>query len=134
MDARRQTLDASPIHYTPPHLAERIRAKQAALEQRALPEGERKTITALFADLKGSTALIEGLDPEETRAIIDPAYAALRFAVTTSMSFCWGKGDLFVERVGEDVLEHLIPLRRLRGHAECPQHYRREKGSSDFSS
>ena len=32
-------------------------------------DGERKTITALFADLKGSTALIEGLDPEEARAI-----------------------------------------------------------------
>ena len=39
-------------------------------------DGERKTITALFADLKGSTALIEGLDPEEARAIIDPALAA----------------------------------------------------------
>jgi hypothetical protein len=36
-------------------------------------DGERKTITALFADLKGSTALIEGLDPEEARTVIDPA-------------------------------------------------------------
>jgi class 3 adenylate cyclase len=62
-----------PIAYTPPHLAERIRAEQAALEARGASEGERKTITALFADLKGSTALIEGLDPEEARAIIDPA-------------------------------------------------------------
>ena len=42
----------------------------------AATDGERKTITALFADLKGSTALIEGLDPEEARAIIDPALAA----------------------------------------------------------
>src|SRR5215475_10911224 len=55
----------SPAAYTPPHLAERIRAAQAALEARGATEGERKTITALFADLKGSTALIEGLDPEE---------------------------------------------------------------------
>jgi class 3 adenylate cyclase/predicted ATPase len=54
-------------------LAERIRAEQAALEARGVPDGERKTITALFADLKGSTALIEGLDPEEARAIVDPA-------------------------------------------------------------
>jgi class 3 adenylate cyclase len=38
-----------------------------------LPEGERKTVTALFADLKGSTELMEDLDPEEARAIIDPA-------------------------------------------------------------
>jgi len=59
-DARRQTLDPRPISYTPPHLAERIRAEQAALEARGATDGERKTITALFADLKGSTALIEG--------------------------------------------------------------------------
>jgi len=62
-----------PAAYTPAHLAERIRAEQAAMEARGLTDGERKTITALFADLKGSTALIEGLDPEEARAIIDPA-------------------------------------------------------------
>jgi class 3 adenylate cyclase len=37
------------------------------------PEGERKTVTALFADIKGSTELMEDLDPEEARAIIDPA-------------------------------------------------------------
>ena len=43
--------------------------------------GERKTITALFADLKGSTALIEGLDPEEARAIIDPALQLMMEAV-----------------------------------------------------
>src|SRR4029450_10347712 len=61
----------SPASYTPPHRAGRIRAGQAALEARGTTDGERKTITALFADLKGSTALIEGLDPEEARAIID---------------------------------------------------------------
>ncbi len=37
------------------------------------PQGERKTLTALFADIKGSTALMEDLDPEAARAIIDPA-------------------------------------------------------------
>jgi class 3 adenylate cyclase len=63
-----------PAAYTPPHLAERIRAV-------SLTEGERKTITALFADLKGSTALIEGLDPEEARAIIDPALQLMMDAV-----------------------------------------------------
>ena len=55
-----------PGQWTPPHLAERIRATE-------ITDGERKTITTLFVDLKGSTALIEGLDPEEARAIIDPA-------------------------------------------------------------
>jgi class 3 adenylate cyclase len=56
------------------HLADRIRAVMVA-------DGERKTITALFADLKGSTALIEGLDPEEARAIIDPALQLMMDAV-----------------------------------------------------
>jgi len=36
-------------------------------------DGERKTVTALFADIKGSTELMVDLDPEEARAIIDPA-------------------------------------------------------------
>ena len=63
-----------PSSYTPLHLAERIRAT-------TVTDGERKTITALFADLKGSTALIEGLDPEEARAIIDPALQLMMDAV-----------------------------------------------------
>jgi class 3 adenylate cyclase/predicted ATPase len=70
-----------PVSYTPLHLAERILAEQAALESRGNADGERKTITALFADLKGSTALIEGLDPEEARAIIDPALQLMMDAV-----------------------------------------------------
>jgi len=70
-----------PVSYTPSHLADRIRAEHAAMEARGVTDGERKTITALFADLKGSTALIEGLDPEEARAIIDPALQIMMDAV-----------------------------------------------------
>src|SRR5262245_25507552 len=80
-DSRPQTLDPRPISYTPPHLAERIRAEQTAMEARGALDGERKTITALFADLKGSTALIEGLDPEDARSIIDPALQLMMDAV-----------------------------------------------------
>jgi adenylate cyclase len=71
----------APTSYTPPHLAERIRTEQAAMEARGVTEGERKTITALFADLKGSTALIEGLDPEAARSLIDPALQLMMEAV-----------------------------------------------------
>ncbi len=71
----------SPHTYTPPHLAERIRAEQAALEARGAVDGERKTITALFADIKGSMELIENLDPEEARSIIDPALQLMMAAV-----------------------------------------------------
>jgi class 3 adenylate cyclase/tetratricopeptide (TPR) repeat protein len=44
-------------------------------------EGERKTVTALFADIKGSTELMEDLDPEEARAIVDPALRIMVAAV-----------------------------------------------------
>src|SRR6266705_949450 len=72
---------ASPIAYTPKHLAERILAEREALEARGAPDGERKTITALFADIKGSMDLIEGLDPEDARRIIDPALQLMMEAV-----------------------------------------------------
>src|SRR5712692_4452525 len=70
-----------PVSYTPPHLAERILAEQAAMESRGSADGERKTITALFADIKGSMALMEDLDPEEARSIIDPVLALMMEAV-----------------------------------------------------
>jgi class 3 adenylate cyclase/predicted ATPase len=63
----------NPRAYTPKHLADRILAEQAAVEARGIADGERKTITALFADIKGSMELIEDLDPEDARSIIDPA-------------------------------------------------------------
>jgi hypothetical protein len=44
-------------------------------------DGERKTVTALFADIKGSTELMEELDPEEARAIVDPALKLMIDAV-----------------------------------------------------
>jgi len=80
-DARRQTLDPRPVSYTPPHLAARIRAEGEALAARGAAAGERKTITALFADVAGFTALAHDLDPEETRAIIDPALRLMMDAV-----------------------------------------------------
>ena len=80
-DLRPLTSNLSPVSYTPAHLADRIRAEQAVLAARSGTDGERKTITALFADLKGSTALIEGLDPEEAQAIIDPALQVMMDAV-----------------------------------------------------
>src|SRR5271165_1776748 len=44
-------------------------------------DGERKTVTVLFADIKGSMELIEDLDPEEARAIVDPALKLMMEAV-----------------------------------------------------
>src|SRR5208283_2349733 len=58
--------------------AVRVRSEQAPAE--AL-EGERKTVTALFADIKGSMDLMERLDPEEARALVDPALKLMIDAV-----------------------------------------------------
>ncbi|KJK17983.1 ATP synthase subunit beta [Burkholderiaceae bacterium 16] len=74
--------DLAPIAYTPPHLAERIRVECAAMEAKGVDTaGERKTITALFADMASSTALIQDLDPEEARSLIDPVVALMMEAV-----------------------------------------------------
>ena len=72
---------SAPIDYTPPYLAERIRAAQAELEARGTVVGERKTVTALFADMAGSTALIHDLDPEDAHRLIDPVLALMMEAV-----------------------------------------------------
>src|SRR5262249_4203296 len=62
---------------TPPQI--RVSSEQSTTSH-AL-DGERKTVTALFADIKGSTELMEDLDPEEARAIIDPALILMMGAV-----------------------------------------------------
>ncbi|CAG9185027.1 hypothetical protein LMG23994_05583 [Cupriavidus pinatubonensis] len=51
------------------------------MESRGQAAGERKTITALFADMAGSTALTQDLDPEEARTLIDPVITLMMEAV-----------------------------------------------------
>src|SRR5205823_10338099 len=65
----------APESYTPQHLAERILTAKAALE------GERKQVTVLFADLKGSMELLADRDPEEARTILDPVLTHMMDAV-----------------------------------------------------
>jgi class 3 adenylate cyclase/tetratricopeptide (TPR) repeat protein len=66
---------ASPESYTPKPLAKRILRSRGALE------GERKQVTVLFSDIKGSMELIQGSDPEEARRILDPTIGAMMSAV-----------------------------------------------------
>ena len=66
---------ASPDSYTPKHLAEKILTSKAALE------GERKQVTVLFADLKGSMELLADRDPEEARKLLDPVLERMMEAV-----------------------------------------------------
>ena len=63
----------SPHAYTPKHLAEKI--LKSALE------GERKQVTVLFADMKGSTELLVDRDPEEARKVLDPVLERMMDAV-----------------------------------------------------
>ncbi|HEY3118198.1 MAG TPA: AAA family ATPase, partial [Chloroflexota bacterium] len=66
---------ASPQSYTPKHLAEKILTSKTALE------GERKQVTVLFADLKGSMELLADRDPEEARKLLDPVLEHMMEAI-----------------------------------------------------
>jgi class 3 adenylate cyclase/tetratricopeptide (TPR) repeat protein len=65
----------SPLRYTPGYLAEKILTSRSALE------GERKQVTVLFADLKGSMELLADRDPEEARQLLDPVIERMIEAV-----------------------------------------------------
>jgi double zinc ribbon protein len=61
----------TPLSYSPLHLAEKILTSRSALE------GERKQVTVVFADVKGSMDLAEQVDPEEWHKIMDRFFALL---------------------------------------------------------
>ena len=65
----------APLAYTPPYLVAKILTTRSALA------GERKQVTVLFADLKGSTELIRDLDPEAAQTLLDPALQCMMDAV-----------------------------------------------------
>ena len=68
-------LAPAPPHLHPPYLAEKILTSRSALE------GERKQVTVLFADLKGSMELLADRDPEEARQLLDPVLERMMAAV-----------------------------------------------------
>src|SRR5215470_1911447 len=70
-----QSRFSSPESYTPLHLAQKILTSKSALE------GERKQVTVLFADLKGSMELLADRDPEEARKILDAVLEHMMEAV-----------------------------------------------------
>src|SRR5919109_3770478 len=70
-----QSRFVSPQSYTPKHLAEKILTSKNSLE------GERKQVTVLFADMKGSMELLAERDPEEARKLLDPVLERMMEAV-----------------------------------------------------
>ena len=75
LDKPAQPRFTAPESYTPKHLAEKILTSKSALE------GERKQVTVLFADLKGSMELLADRDPEEARRLLDPVLERMMEAV-----------------------------------------------------
>src|SRR5713226_3767644 len=89
-------------------------------------EGERKTVTALFADIKGSMELMEELDPEEARAIVDPALKLMIDAVHRYDGYIvQSTGDGIFALFGAPVAHEDHPQRALYGALRMQEEMRR---------
>ena len=89
-------------------------------------DGERKTVTALFADIKGSMDLIEDLDPEEARAIVDPALKLMMEAVQRYGGYvAQSTGDGIFALFGAPVAHEDHPQRALYAALRMQEEMRR---------
>jgi len=83
-------------------------------------DGERKTVTALFADIKGSMELLEDLDPEEARAIVDPA---LKLMIDTVRRYggyiVQSTGTVSLRYSGRQLRTRTIPSARCMRRSGC---------------
>src|SRR5437867_1946959 len=128
--ARPQAAAPDPRAYTPKHLAEKILTSRAALE------GERKQVTVLFADVKGSMELAEQLDPEDWHRIMDRFFQLLaegvhRFEGTVVQFTGDGIMALFGAPIAHE--DHALraahaALRLTRNLSEHAAELRREEG------
>jgi len=89
-------------------------------------DGERKTVTALFADLKGSTELMRDLDPEEARAIVDPVLHVMMEAVHRYDGYvAQSTGDGIFALLGAPIAHEDHPQRALHAALAMPQELRK---------
>src|SRR5216683_7991580 len=89
-------------------------------------EGERKTVTALFADIKGSTELMRDLDPEEARAIVDPVLQLMMAAVHRYGGYvAQSTGDGIFALFGAPVAHENHPQRALHAALAMQEELRR---------
>ena len=83
-------------------------------------DGERKTVTALFADIKGSTEMMRDLDPEEARAIVDPALKLMIDAAHRYDGYVvQSTGDGIFALFGAPVAHEDHPQRAARGDGDA---------------
>jgi class 3 adenylate cyclase/tetratricopeptide (TPR) repeat protein len=88
-------------------------------------EGERKTVTALFADIKGSTELQQDLDPEQARAIIDPALKIMIDAARHYGGYVQNTGDGIFALFGAPIAHEDHPQRALHAALRMQREIRR---------
>src|SRR6516162_5193853 len=101
---------------------------QIRLTEAAAPEnldGERKVVTALFADIKGSTELQQDLDPEQARAIIDPALKIMIDAARHYDGYVQSTGDGIFALFGAPAAHEDHPQRAIHVALRMQQEIRR---------
>jgi class 3 adenylate cyclase len=88
----------APLSYTPTYLAEKILTSRSALE------GERKQVTVLFADLKGSMELLADRDPEEARQLLDPVLERMMPVLERMMAAVHQYGGTVNQVMGDGIM------------------------------
>ncbi len=113
---------AQSAHRPVRHLLQRIFAEKQALGARGVPEGERKIVTALFSDIQGSTDLMQDLDPDEARTIVDPSLQLMIDAVEQHQGFVVAsQGDGIFALFGAPVANEDHALQALRAAISMQQ-------------
>ena len=116
---------AAPAH-KPPASAAAIRIAPEQPEASLVADGERKTVSALFADIKGSTELMRDLDPEEARAIVDPVLQLMMAAVHRYGGYvAQSTGDGIFALFGAPVAHEDHPQRALHAALAMQEELRR---------
>ena len=116
---------AAPAH-KPPASAAAIRIAPEQPEASLVADGERKTVSALFADIKGSIELMRDLDPEEARAIVDPVLQLMMAAVHRYGGYvAQSTGDGIFALFGAPVAHEDHPQRALHAALAMQEELRR---------
>ena len=101
----------------------------------SVDEGERKTVTALFADIKGSTELMRDLDPEEARAIVDPVLQLMINAVHRYDGYVvQSTGDGIFAMFGAPIAHEDHPQRALHAALAIQQELKHHHGRLEMQS
>ncbi len=104
----------------------RIRVLSEQTDAAGTAAGERKLVTALFADIKGSTELMEDLDPEDARGVIDPALKIMIDAVRRYDGYVvQSTGDGIFALFGAPVAHEEHPQRALYAAMRMQEELRR---------